>query len=152
MGVLPSAIAAFSGRPVVLIGSGPVATAALHELVDAGASDRRFSRSVDVAEDLWLQRKPELIEITFRDLKSSDLIEAAAVVAAVGEPLARCVAEQARDAACPIHVVGRPDLSTLDRDDLSGPDGDVRATIPVVRPASARAAEWLSQQLAALAS
>jgi Putative NAD(P)-binding len=148
MGFLPS-LSALGGHTVLLVGSGPIAAAALHDLVDAGASVRWFSRSVDVAEDIWLQRKTGLVEITFRELKPSDLIDVFAVVAAVGEPLARCVAEQARAVGCPIHVIGRPDLSTLHLDDQSGLDdqpGQGGDTVPLLSPLQ-RAGHWLSAQL-----
>ena len=87
--------------------------AALHSLVDAGAQVRWLSRSADVAEDIWLQRRPFQIEITFRDVKPADFSGVAAVIAAVDEPLARGLSAQARAVGCPILVIGRPDLSTL---------------------------------------
>jgi hypothetical protein len=100
-------------RKVLLVGSGPLAAAGLRRLLAAGASVRWFSHSLDVAEEIWLQDKADQIEIVFHPLRPSDLARADAIFAAVGEPLATQISEQARAAACPVCIVGRPELSTL---------------------------------------
>jgi hypothetical protein len=148
MAFLPS-LSALGGKSVLLIGSGPAAVAALHTLVDAGAQVRWLSRSIDVAEDIWLQRRPFQIEITFRDLKPTDFDGVAAVIAAVGEPLARCLSEQASAAGCPILVIGRPDLSTLHLDEPPSRHGGCK---PSSAPSPMRrAGTWLWSHVAGAA-
>jgi siroheme synthase (precorrin-2 oxidase/ferrochelatase) len=125
----------FSGadpRPVLLIGSGPMAAATMRRLVDAGAQVRWFSQNVDIAEDIWLSSQPSRVKLAFREPRAADFEEAAAVIATIGEPLAHRLSEQARAAGCPVSVVGRPDLSTLDLD--AEPDTEcVGARVPEVR-------------------
>jgi hypothetical protein len=141
----------FSGpkpRPVLLVGSGPHAAATMRRLVDVGARVRWFSQSVDVAEEIWLSGQPSGIELTFREPRTLDFEEAAAVIATIGEPLARRVSEQARAAGCPVSVIGRPDLSTLDLDAEQDTDSD-HADGPGSPPSSplARLRAWLSAYL-----
>ena len=132
-------------RAVLLIGSGPLAAATLRRLVDVGARVKWFSQELDVAEEVWLSDRPGRIELTFRAPLALDFEEAAAVIATIGEPLAHRVSEQARAAGCPVSVIGRPDLSTLDLD--AGPDsGSDQADGPGAPPPSpqARLRSWLS--------
>jgi hypothetical protein len=103
-------------RAVLLVGSGPIAAATMRRLVGAGARVRWFSPDFDVAEEVWLAGQPNRIELAFREPRALDFEEAAAAIAVIGEPLARRVSEQARAAGCPVSVIGRPDLSTLDLD------------------------------------
>jgi siroheme synthase (precorrin-2 oxidase/ferrochelatase) len=141
----------FSGpkpRPVLLVGSGPLAAATMRRLVDVGSHVKWFSQNVDAAEEIWLSARPSRIEVTFREPRALDFEEAAAVIATIGEPLAHRVSEQARAAGCPVGVVGRPDLSTLDIEAEYDVDSD-RADGPGSPPSSplARLNAWLSAYL-----
>jgi siroheme synthase (precorrin-2 oxidase/ferrochelatase) len=135
-------------RPVLLVGSGARATATLRRLVDVGARVRWFSQDLDVAEEIWLSGEPSRIELTLREPRALDFEEAAAVIATLGEPLARRVSEQARAAGCPVSVIGRPDLSTLDLDAECDEESD-RADGPGSPPSATlgRLRSWLSAYL-----
>jgi NAD(P)-dependent dehydrogenase (short-subunit alcohol dehydrogenase family) len=120
-------LSGFGAKTVLLIGAGSVAAALMRRLVEAGARVRWFSRDADVAEEIWLSRRPERIEIALREPRVRDFEEAAAVIAAASEPLASDVAAQARALGRPVAVLGRPELSTFDIDDSDGGgSGDAR--------------------------
>jgi hypothetical protein len=135
-------------RLVLLVGSGPLAAATMRRLVGVGARVRWFSQNVDVAEEIWLSGQSSPIELTFREPRALDFEEAAAVIATIGEPLARRVSDQARAAGCPVSVIGRPDLSTLDfdverdldPDHVDGPGGPPSSPLTRLRA-------WLSASL-----
>jgi len=129
-----------AGRAVLLIGTGPAAGAMLRQLTQRGARVRWFSHDVDVAEEIWLEGKPAQIEIAFRELSAADLDQADALVACVGEPLAHKLSHVARERGCPVHVAGRPDLSTF----LLNAPHHAAQTRPLVE----RVQEWVSLCLA----
>jgi hypothetical protein len=115
----------FATRKVLLVGSGPRAAMTLRQLVDVAAHVRWHSHNLDVldvAEEIWTTGPPGQIEISFREPRALDFEEATAVIATLGEPLARRLSEQARASGCPVSVVGRPDLSTLYLDTDDEPD------------------------------
>jgi hypothetical protein len=147
MAVVPQ-IARFSGVTVLLIGSGSVATVLMLRLIDTGAHVRWFAQDADVAEEIWLGGHPDRIAIALREPHASDIEHAAAVIVAVGDPLAGRVAAQARALNRPVAVLGRPDLSTFDLDDTdqSGP-GDVAAWRARPDAPLRRAKAWLSGHL-----
>jgi len=124
---MPSAPAfcRFRHQTVLLVGSGSVAAALMRRLIEAGAHVRWLSQDVDVAEEISLSRQPDRIEIAFHEPRECDVEAAAAVIVAVGEPLAGNIAAQARALRRPVAVLGRPELSTFDIDDIdSGGSGD----------------------------
>ncbi len=138
----------FSGETVLLVGSDSRATALMPRLVAAGASVRWFAQDADVAEEIWLSGRPDRIAIAFREPNASDIEDAAAVIVAVGEPIAGRVSAQARALHRPVAVLGRPDLSTFDLDDTDRDGrGDVAATQPWLRAPLRRASAWLSAHL-----
>ncbi|HLH87540.1 MAG TPA: NAD(P)-dependent oxidoreductase [Xanthobacteraceae bacterium] len=104
-------------KTVLLVGSGAVAAALMLRLLEAGARVRWLSQDVDVAEEIWLGRRPDRIEVAFRAPHARDFAEAAAVIVAASDPLASRVAAQARALDRPVAVAGRPELSTFDIDD-----------------------------------
>jgi hypothetical protein len=152
-----SAFSRFRQQTVLLVGSGSVAAALMRRLVEAGARVRWFSQDVDVAEEISLSRQPDRIEIALREPRERDVEAAAAVIVAVGEPLAGKIAAQARALRRPVAVLGRPELSTFDIDDSDGGgSGDAapwqswRGAPP--RRAGARISDHLWHGMALLAS
>ena len=110
----------FRAKTVLLVGSGSTAAALMLRLLAAGARVHWLSQDVDVAEEIWLSRRPDRIEVAFREPRARDLEEAAAVIVAASEPLASRIAAQARALGRPVAVPGRPELSTFDIDDSDG--------------------------------
>ena len=147
MAVVPQ-ISRFSGKTVLLAGSGSVAAALMIRLVDAGARVRWFAQDADVAEEIWLSGHPDRIAIALREPRAADFKHAAAVIVTAGDPPAARVAAQARALNCPVAVLGRPDLSTFDLDDT---DDNGRGDVAAWRARSAaplrRAKAWLSGHL-----
>jgi hypothetical protein len=142
------AFSRFRERTVLLVGSGSVAAALLLRLVEVGARVRWFSHDADVAEEIWLSGQPGRIEFALREPRLTDVEEAAAVIAAVGEPLASRVAAQARALGRPVAVLGRPELSTFDLDDTDGGGaGDVAPWHPSLGGPLRRVGAWLSDHL-----
>jgi cation diffusion facilitator CzcD-associated flavoprotein CzcO len=147
MAIAPQ-IARFSGKTVLLVGSGSVAAALMLRLIGAGARVRWFAQDVDVAEEIWLSGHPDRIAIALREPRASDIENAGAVIVTAGESIAARVAAQARALNRPVAVIGRPDLSTFSLDDTDeGGPGDLAGWRP--RPAAPlrRAKAWLSAHL-----
>jgi hypothetical protein len=95
----------------------------------AGANVRWYSSDVDVAEEvLSAFPPPGWLELSFADPLRGRLIDVAAVVSAAGGSIDAAVVAQARADDVPVHVVGRPDISTF------------QLTAPVTAPAARRAA------------
>jgi hypothetical protein len=138
----------FRDATVLLVGSDAAAIALMQRLVEAGARVRWFAQDTDVAEEIWLSGWPGRVAIAFREPRASDIEDAAAVIVAVGEPIAGRVTAEARALHRPVAVLGRPDLSTFDLDDTdkNGP-GDVAASWPRLRAPLQRASAWLSAHL-----
>lgn len=138
----------FRGKTVLLVGPGSVAAALMRRLVEAGARVHWFSRDADIAEEIWLSRRPDRIEIALRDPRPRDVEEAAAVIATAGEPLASEVAAQARALGRPVAVLGRPELSTFDIDDSDdGGSGDAQPCRSWLGAPRHRTSERLSDRL-----
>ena len=143
-----SAFRRFSGESVLLVGSDQAATDIMLRLTDAGARVRWFVQGPDVAEEIEISSRPDRIAIALREPSASDIEKAAAVIVAVGEPIAGRVATQARALNRPVTVLGRPDLSTFDLDDTDhGGPGDTQAWQPRLRTPLRRASAWLSGHL-----
>ena len=138
----------FRRQTVLLVGSGAAATALMSRLVEAGARVRWFSQDADVAEQIWLSRHPDRIEIALRAPGVRDVEQAAAVIAAAGEPLDSGVAAQARALGRPVAVLGRPELSTFDVDDSeSGGSGGAPPWQPWLGAPRQRAGARLSDRV-----
>jgi siroheme synthase (precorrin-2 oxidase/ferrochelatase) len=105
---------------VVLIGTGETAVAALWRLCAAGARIRWYADHADVGEEAVLAHAlgGGRIELCFDDPRTAPLGGAAAVVTARGDGRDLQIAERARADAVPVHVAGRPDLSSVMLTDL----------------------------------
>src|SRR5215469_8632553 len=101
-----SSLSRFSGKTVLLIGSNGLATDMMLRLTDAGARVHWFAQGPDVAEELSLAGRPDRIAVALREPGVSDIADAAAVIVAVGEPIAGRVAAQARALNRPVAVIG----------------------------------------------
>jgi hypothetical protein len=143
-----SALSRFREQTVLLIGSGAAAATLLPRLIEAGVRVRWFPDDADVAEEIWLSGQPARIEFALREPRLLDFEEAAAVIAAVGEPRASRLAAQARALRRPVAVPGRPELSTFDLDDTDGGGtGDVAPWRFSLGAPLRRAGAWLSDHL-----
>src|SRR5215467_2721267 len=106
-----------AGR-VMLLGTGAAAVTALWNLAAAGAHVRWYVDRADVGTEAMLARGlagrhaggSGSLELTFDDPRVAPLGNA--VVAACGDDLDREIAERARASRVPVHVVGRPEIST----------------------------------------
>jgi siroheme synthase (precorrin-2 oxidase/ferrochelatase) len=100
---------------VVLIGTGESAIAALWRLCAAGARIRWYADHADVGEEAVLAHAlgGGRVELCFDDPGAAPLGGAAAVVAARGDARDLQIAERARAGAVPVHVAGRPDVSSF---------------------------------------
>ena len=117
-----------SANRVMLLGTGAPAMAALWNLAAAGAHVRWHVDRADVGAETILasgltsrfanRHARGGIELSFDDPRNAPL--GGAVVAARGDDLDHEIAERARASAVPVHVVGRPDLSTVALADLTG--------------------------------
>jgi hypothetical protein len=142
------AFSRFRTKTVLLVGAGGAAAALVLRLVEGGARVRWLSQDADVAEEIWRSRRPDRIEIGLRAPRALDVAEAAAVIVTAGEPIARRVADEARALGRPVAVLGRPDLSTFDLDDIDdGGSGDVAPWPPRLGAPLRRATAWLSARL-----
>jgi siroheme synthase (precorrin-2 oxidase/ferrochelatase) len=105
---------------IILIGTGETATDTLWRLCASGARIRWYADSADVGAETVLAHALAggRIEVTFEDPGTAPLGEAAAIVAANGDGRDLRLVEHARASGTPIHVAGRPDLSSLTLDDL----------------------------------
>jgi siroheme synthase (precorrin-2 oxidase/ferrochelatase) len=105
---------------VVVIGTGKTAVEALWRLCAAGARIRWYADHADVGEEAVLAHAlgRGRIELSFDDPRAARLDGTAAVVAARGDGRDLQIAERARASAVPVHVAGRPDLSSITLADL----------------------------------
>jgi siroheme synthase (precorrin-2 oxidase/ferrochelatase) len=118
---------------VVVIGTGETAVEALWRLCAAGARIRWYAEHADVGEEAVLAYAlgGGRIELCFDDPRAAPLGGAAAVVAARGDGRDLQIAERARASAVPVHVAGRPDLSSITLADLDRAARPAwRSTIP----------------------
>ena len=100
---------------VVLVGTGETAVAALWRLCAAGARIRWYADHADVGEETMLAHAlgGGRVELCFDDPRAAPLDGAAAVVTARGDGRDLQIAERARAGAVPVHVAGRPDVSSV---------------------------------------
>jgi siroheme synthase (precorrin-2 oxidase/ferrochelatase) len=139
-----TAFSRLSAQIVLLIGSDCVAAELVLRLADAGARVRWFSDNLDVAEELWLSGQPAQIEVAFREPHAADFETAAVVIVTTEGPAAACAARRARALRRPVAVLGRPELSTFDLDDM---DDDVSGGDPTGHHPWQRTSAWLAAQL-----
>jgi siroheme synthase-like protein len=103
----------FTPEPVAVVGNGPDALKAVRLLRAAGANVRWYSHDIDVAEEALLASSPPgWLELSFAD-PLDGFGDAVAVVSADDGPLDDAVAARARSANIPVHVVDRPEISTV---------------------------------------
>ena len=113
MQLLPTSFDPVSGT-VAVVGASYEATQAVRMLRAVGANVRWFSSDIDVAEDvLFASPPPGWLELSFADPLRGRLEDVSVVVCADDGPLDDAVAARARAAALPVHVVDRPEISTL---------------------------------------
>lgn len=99
---------------VAVVGNGPDAMQAVRLLRAAGANVRWYSSDVDVAEEaLLVAPPPGFLELSFADPLSGSFGEVVAIVSADDGPLDDAVAARARARKIPVHVIDRPDISTV---------------------------------------
>lgn len=99
---------------VAVVGGGADATQAVRLLRAAGANVRWYTSDIDVAEEVLLASPPPgWLELSFADPRDAGFGDIVAVVSADDGPLDDTVAARARAANVPVHVVNRPDISTL---------------------------------------
>jgi siroheme synthase (precorrin-2 oxidase/ferrochelatase) len=106
---------------ITLLGTGAAAVTALWDLAAAGAHVRWYVDRADVGNEAILarglaSRAGGSLELTFDDPRSAPL--GGAVVTARGDDLDRDIAERARASRVPVHVVDRPELSTVTLADI----------------------------------
>lgn len=113
MQFLPTSFDLKSG-PVAVVGGGAEAAQVVRLLRAAGASVRWYSSDVDVAEEVLLACPPPgWLELSFADPLNAGFGDVVAVVSADDGPLDDAVAARARGGNVLVHVVDRPDISTL---------------------------------------
>jgi uroporphyrin-III C-methyltransferase / precorrin-2 dehydrogenase / sirohydrochlorin ferrochelatase len=99
---------------VILVGSSAPAVTALWSLAAAGADIRWYADDADVGAEIngaqGLGRGR--LELRFDDPRTAPL-DGAVVIAARRDGLEQQIAARARAAHVPVHVIGRPDLSTV---------------------------------------
>ena len=105
---------------ILLIGSDETAMAALWRLCAAGARIRWYADRADVGAETVLAHAlgGGRIELCFDDPHAAPLGDAAAIVVARNDDCNLRIAERARASAVPVHVTGRPDLSSIALADL----------------------------------
>jgi len=110
---------------VILIGSSETALAALWSLAAAGAHVHWYTDRADVGAETVLARRLGHTRLTLSldDPRLAPLDGVTAVVTARGDALDGQVAERARASQVPVHVAGRPDLSTIALSRLDGTAG-----------------------------
>ena len=101
---------------ITLLGTGSAAVTALWNLAAAGAHVRWYVDRADVGTEAILARGLASragggLELTFDDPRCAPL--GGAVVTARGDDLDRDIADRARASHVPVHVVDRPELSTV---------------------------------------
>lgn len=97
----------------LVVGGGEAALSAARRLHEAGARLRVVALSVN-EELAWLAAQGEG-EVVQREYRQSDLESMILAVGADDDTaLNRALAEDARSAGCPVHVVDHPELSSLD--------------------------------------
>jgi uroporphyrin-III C-methyltransferase/precorrin-2 dehydrogenase/sirohydrochlorin ferrochelatase len=113
MQLLPTSLNSTSGT-VAVVGGGTDAAQAVRLLRSAGANVRWYSSDIDVAEEaLFASPPPGWLELSFADPLRGQFADVTAVVCADDGPLDDAVAARARAANLPVHVVDRPEISTL---------------------------------------
>ncbi len=99
---------------VAVVGNGPGARQAVRLLRAAGANVRWYSHDIDVAEEvLFAARPPGRLELSFANPLSGSFGDVVAIVSADDGPLDDAVAARARARKIPVHVIDRPDISTV---------------------------------------
>jgi uroporphyrin-III C-methyltransferase/precorrin-2 dehydrogenase/sirohydrochlorin ferrochelatase len=112
MHLLPTSFA-LTGT-VAVVGGGPDATHAVRLLRTTGANVRWYSSDVDVAEEVLLASPPPgWPELSFADPLSGPFGDVVAIVSADDGPLDDAVAARARARNVPVHVIDRPEISTI---------------------------------------
>ena len=112
---------------VALIGTGAAALTTLWNLAAAGAHVRWYVDRADIGTETVLASSLASrfgrgrIELTFGDPRAAPFDGTTAVVAAQGGDLDRHLAERAHADGVPVHVVGRPDLSTIAFEQIGKP-------------------------------
>ncbi len=126
----------FSADHVILVGSGEAAMAALWNLAAAGAHIHWYADRTDVGAETVLASGLGgcRLKLMLDDPHAAPLDGAAAVVAARGDAGDLRIGERARASRIPVHVAGRPDLSTIALAEL---EGAARC-----RPVARREPEW----------
>lgn len=100
---------------VTVVGGGGDAAQAVRLLRSAGANVRWYSSDIDVAEEaLFASPPPGWLELSFADPLRGQFADVAAVVCADDGPLDDAVAARARAARIPVHVIDRPEISTVE--------------------------------------
>lgn len=115
MQFLPTSFDTKSGT-VAVVGGGTEAAQVVRLLRAAGANVRWYSSEVDVAEEVLLASPPPgWLELSFADPLNAGFGDVVAVVSADDGTLDDAVAARARARAgnVPVHVVDRPDISTV---------------------------------------
>jgi siroheme synthase (precorrin-2 oxidase/ferrochelatase) len=118
--------------PVILIGTGETATTMLWRLCAAGARVRWYADSADVGAETVLAHALAggRIELSFDDPGTAPLGDAAVIVAENVDGRDLRLVERARASGTPIHVAGRPDLSSIALDEIArAPSRPWRATL-----------------------
>ena len=125
-----------SADHVMLLGTGAAALAALWNLAAAGAHVRWYVDRADVGAETLLASGLSHrlaggltrggLQLSFDDPRNAPL--GGAVVAARGDDLDCEIAERARASAVPVHVVGRPDLSSVAFADVGTANGGWEST------------------------
>ena len=116
---------------IILVGSNASAVTALWNLAAANADVRWYADRPDVGAEVGVAHGlgRGRIELRLDDPRAAAL-EGAVVVAERGDGLDLEMAERARAAHVPVHVIGRPDLSTVALADLSGSSPRCHASAP----------------------
>ncbi len=99
---------------VAVVGNSPDAMQAVRLLRAAGANVRWYSSDVDVAEEVLLVSPPPgFLELSFADPLNGSFGDVVAIVSADDGPLDDAVAARARVRNIPVHVIDRPEISTV---------------------------------------
>jgi siroheme synthase (precorrin-2 oxidase/ferrochelatase) len=114
MGGLPDVLDRTAGT-IMLIGAGEAALDTLNLLRAAGRDVRWYPNDADVAEEIVLLNawRRGQFHVRMDDPLTADLTGVAAVVAAAGSVVDEAIARRAQASGVPVHVVGRPDLSSF---------------------------------------
>lgn len=130
---------------ILLIGASEAALGRLNALRAAGRDVRWLPNDGDVAEEIVLLNvwRRGSLRVRLDDPLTADLSGATAVVSAAGGVVDEAIARRARASGIPVHVVGRPDLSSFGfPDDFGGPRTRIgswlRGALARWRPARSR--------------